>query len=411
MYPEFQPSTLNPQPSAFSPQRSFIFRAQELTVFCFFSTFGVAFAATPSYLGRDIFPIFSSAELACQDVFTSGNNWQLVKAEFDSDYDGRYSGLNTRSITGICEIQNSSPNTFFLRFVAECPAGYFIVTKKGSSIAQCITEKLDITLTPLPQTPPDPRPANTGGKSTLELKATVTENGSPKKDVAVTFGVEVIANSGGHDHHDASRPKGKVTPTNGVTDANGEFKITFKAEEFAGTHVVAAVCESCSNKSATRNVDVKVPDLIELQGDFSRGAKYELIGDTPEHKGNHFFTPAAKEALKNLLPVFAEFNWGVVGVNDSSLKWGGRFDIAGHWGGGHKEHRDGKEVDLSFYKPFGTITEDKRKKVYDDLYKSRGVGLPQVLWHKEDNPDPKNPSKAHFHVYLLGQSFFRETKY
>ena len=268
-----------------------------------------------------------------------------------------------------------------------------------------------LTLTPLPQTPLDPRPANTGGTSTLFLKAMVTENGSPKKDVVVTFGVEVIANSGGHDHHDASRPKGKVTPTNGVTDANGEFKITFKAEEFAGTHVVAAVCESCSNKSATRNVDVKVPDLIELQGDFSRGAKYELIGDTPEHKGNHFFTPAAKEALKNLLPVFAEFNWGVVGVNDSSLKWGGRFDIAGHWGGGHKEHRDGKEVDLSFYKPFGTITEDKRKKVYDDLYKSRGVGLPQVLWHKEDNPDPKNPSKAHFHVYLLGQSFFRETKY
>ena len=49
-----------------------------------------------------------------------------------------------------------------------------------------------LTLTTLPQTPPDPRPAGTGGKSTLELKATVTENGSPKKDVAVTFDVVVV---------------------------------------------------------------------------------------------------------------------------------------------------------------------------------------------------------------------------
>ena len=313
---------------------------------------------------------------------------------------------NTYYLDASCNLRTSNPdNGMNLWITCHCTEGF-----KMNQQGVCESPNQPI-LTPLPQTPLDPRPANTGGTSTLFLKAMVTENGSPKKDVVVTFGVEVIANSGGHDHHDASRPKGKVTPTNGVTDANGEFKITFKAEEFAGTHVVAAVCESCSNKSATRNVDVKVPDLIELQGDFSRGAKYELIGDTPEHKGNHFFTPAAKEALKNLLPVFAEFNWGVVGVNDSSLKWGGRFDIAGHWGGGHKEHRDGKEVDLSFYKPFGTITEDKRKKVYDDLYKSRGVGLPQVLWHKEDNPDPKNPSKAHFHVYLLGQSFFRETKY
>ena len=53
----------------------------------------------------------------------------------------------------------------------------------------------------------DPRPAGTGGVSTYELIATVTENGNPLEGVAVTFGVDVMANTGGHDHHDASRPK------------------------------------------------------------------------------------------------------------------------------------------------------------------------------------------------------------
>ena len=267
---------------------------------------------------------------------------------------------------------------------------------------------ITLTLTPAPNQN-DPRPKGTegkDGKSTLELIARVTENGNPKAGVAVTFAVAVEANSGGHDHHDASRPEGELLQDEDVTDVNGEIKLRFEAPEFAGTHVVAAFCSKCANTSVTKNINVKVPNLIELEGDYSRTAKYELIGSTPKHQGNHFFAPEALIALRKLLPIFAKYDWGVVGINDSSLKWGGRFDIAGRWNGSHHEHLEGKEVDLSFYKPFGTISEKNRQKVYDDLFESKGVGTPQVLWHLKDNP--ATPSYAHFHVYLLGQSFFRK---
>jgi hypothetical protein len=140
----------------------------------------------------------------------------------------------------------------------------------GTVTQACHSTALILSLTPAPnQTDPRPKGTETkDAKSTYELIAKVTENGNPKSGVAVTFAVEVEANSGGHDHHDASRPKGKVNgalTASGVTEANGEIKVTFQASEFAGTHVVAAACSTCTNTSATRNVDVKVPGSLSCR--------------------------------------------------------------------------------------------------------------------------------------------------
>ena len=350
---------------------------------------------------------------------------------FNSSGRTYYSTLND-----LCKPQgvpiNADPNKHYhVRFLDTDAGGYIRCTygfhtgaglyvqyyheEIGVGFCEKAPPKPTITLTPAPNQK-DPRPKGTEGKdpksSTYELIAKVMEGSTPKAGVAVTFGVEPIANSGGHDHHDASRPKGLVNgalTASGKTEANGEIKVTFQASEFSGTHVVAAVCDSCTNKSVTKNVDVKVPSLIELGDDLNMSARYTLVGDTPKHQSNHFFSPEAKDALFGLFPIFEKFGWGVVGVNDSSLKWGGRFDIAGHWNNGHAEHRDGKEVDISFYKPFYTINDDKRDKVYEYLKKTSEVGMPQVLWHEKDNP--ATPSYAHFHVYLLGQSYFRKKTY
>ena len=379
-----------------------------------------ALAAPIYYNPWDRVPV-ASAELACKrtiDYFSNNPpntyvDWIFDRAEFGQDFDSRVAGANGNYFGGGCRFLHSpelSGGFFYLPFEVVCLSGYIII-KKDSPVAQCITEGLNLTLTPAPNQK-DPRPKGTegkDGKSTLELIARVTENGNPKAGVAVTFAVAVEANSGGHDHHDASRPEGELLQDEDVTDVNGEIKLRFEAPEFAGTHVVAAFCSKCANTSVTKNINVKVPNLIELEGDYSRTAKYELIGSTPKHQGNHFFAPEALIALRKLLPIFAKYDWGVVGINDSSLKWGGRFDIAGRWNGSHHEHLEGKEVDLSFYKPFGTISEKNRQKVYDDLFESKGVGTPQVLWHLKDNP--ATPSYAHFHVYLLGQSFFRKKPY
>jgi hypothetical protein len=296
--------------------------------------------------------------------------------------------------------------------VCDCPTGIAYTNVSGTVVGCKTTEKkLFVTLTPVPQTPPDPRPKGTEGKdpksSTLELIAKVMEGSAPKAGVAVTFVVTAEFASGGHASHSGTRPTGTV-PASGVTDANGEFKFKFKSGEFAGIETITATCDSCSNKTATSPVKVKVADLVELTADTAKPARYKLIGSTGKHAANHYFTEEAREALQDMLDTFTQFNWGTVGVNDASLVWGGRFDIAGAWGGSHHEHRDGQEVDISFYNP-GGIPPATRQKVYDQLRTAEEVDTPEVLWHLKDNSG--TGSKAHFHVYLLGQKPSRTTPF
>ena len=266
---------------------------------------------------------------------------------------------------------------------------------------------ITLSLTPVTQTPPDPRPKGTEGKdpksSTLELIARVMEGSTPKAGVAVTFAVEVAANSGGHDHHDASRPKGLVNgalTANGVTDGNGEIMVTFQADQVAGKHVVSAVCDSCTNKSVTKNVDVKVPDLVSLQA----GRGYTLEGNTSavgvNHKGNHYFTTSALSNLQKIIDHFNSFGWQPVGINDASLVWGGKFDSKGFWTTGfHDEHRIGEEVDIGF------ITGANASKIttgYYEICREKKVDIPStILWH--DIPTNQGGKYApHFHVRLSG---------
>ena len=276
----------------------------------------------------------------------------------------------------------------------------------------CPNNAPQLTLTPLPQTPPDPRPKGTegkDGKSTLVLKATVTENGSPKKDVVVTFKVDVKAGSGEHgvtggavhDHRGrVEKHSGTVTPISEKTNANGEVQIKFQAPILAGTHTITATCDTCSNKTATKDVKVLVPDLVTLPADTRIPKNYILIGgDTPlgkNHPDNHYFTEAARETLKDVTKFMFDFGWGVVGVNDGSLHDGGLFDIKGLWIPSHFEHRTGTEVDLSFINP-KKIGGKEFERVYGELCKKENAAFDiQTLWHKADGIEP------HFHMYLDG---------
>lgn len=335
------------------------------------------------------------------DSFDSLNLWcvgGVNQAVVDQVYDQVVLGLNDDPIYGAFSIISGG---------CLCGTGIAYSNVSGTEAGCKTTEKkLFVTLTPVPnQSPPDPRPDKTGGRSTLELIAKVTENGNPKAGVAVTFAVEPIANSGGHGHHDASRPKGTVTPNNPntpVTDANGEIKATFQASEFAGTHVVAAACSSCTNTSVTKNIDVKVPDLIPLQADSSVPPRYELAGNTSavgvKHKGNHYFTASALNNLSKLIDHYNSFAWQPVAVNDASIIWGGWFDIYSNWAGSHAEHRIGEEVDLGFL--VGT-NASKIKRGYDEVCKDKKVEIPStILWH--DIPKPAGKYDPHFHVRLSG---------
>ena len=243
------------------------------------------------------------------------------------------------------------------------------------------------------------RPKDTGKTTTATITATVTAGGQPKAGVLVGFGVEVAANSGGHDHHSMLRPKGEISNSTGITDANGQVKIVFEAPHFAGTHYVAATCSGCPN--ANHEIDVKIPDLLQLTADTSGKGRYTLRGATPTHLENHWFTPAALNNLETLIDTFNDLGWKPVGVNDGSLIWGGSFDVPGAWrvGSNHDEHRTGEEVDISF--AVGTNSESIERAYYE-LCKADTKKMPTtILWH--DIPRDQGGKYApHFHVRLTG---------
>lgn len=253
--------------------------------------------------------------------------------------------------------------------------------------------------------PTETRPADTGGGTITFAAKTTTPNGQPKAGVALSFTVDVKPNSGGHDHHSTIRPKGTLNPTQGVTNANGELAFTFTAPEFSGAHIVKATCPSCSNTEVSKEIQVKVPGLIELGVDTAKPPQYALVGAiSGKHTSNHWFTPKARDTLLYVVNFMYETGWGNVGVNDGSLTWGGLFDVKDSWKTPHSEHRVGTEVDIAFQRP-KAITDTQKKKAYSELCKKDNAALDvQTLWHEDDLfPD-------HFHIYLTGQGLTSKAK-
>jgi hypothetical protein len=229
------------------------------------------------------------------------------------------------------------------------------------------------------------------------LVAKVTSGSSPKPGVVLSFSIDVTATSGGHDH-DVNRPKGILSAAKGVTDVNGEVKLTFQAPVSAGTHTIKANCATCSNPVATKDIQVRVPNLVEMLPDTAKAAAYILTGNTgpigSNHKSNHWFSSTSVITLGKVADAMFKTGWGVVGVNDGSLVWGGLFDIKGGWTPSHHGHRLGTEVDLEFKFP-NKITDEQKEKTYEKLCNKNNTAFSiQTLWHQDDGYPP------HFHLYL-----------
>ena len=86
------------------------------------------------------------------------------------------------------------------------------------------------------------------------------------------------------------------------------------------------------------------------------------------------------------------------------------FDIEGKWlkpymnnkgkwvTGGHAEHRNGEQVDISFARP-ASVSMQLRKNAYDEVCTNARAPLsPDILWHENDGYAP------HFHIYLTGKA-------
>ena len=254
----------------------------------------------------------------------------------------------------------------------------------------------------------------------LPFIAAVTnqDNQPPKNPVTVKISLKVDPTSGGHDHGTSDRPRGGIagksvcesddtcwsqeSPAN-----NGAVVFNFNPTETSGKHTISATCDGCTNNPQTATVNVKVDGLkpIPPSGLY---ALYETDGSVigavkDRHESNHYLTPTAAIRLLVLAINYHHLhpNDPVLHVNDASLMWGGKFDIAGKWSGYHYEHDRGVVVDIRANTTVGNIPETN---FIDFENMATGQGLDAQL-HCSPTRDPSIDNcvgdiNRHYHVIL-----------
>jgi len=126
----------------------------------------------------------------------------------------------------------------------------------------------------------------------------------------------VVAYSGGHEHHDNSRPLTHLTPLAGSTNGNGEIAITVRAPEVAGVHTIIATCGACENRIASKEILIKVPDLLAISPSAPKNGDGSYVyaltsvdrthaGNGRYHKNQYYLT---WWSLQNLLSLINSFS-------------------------------------------------------------------------------------------------------
>jgi hypothetical protein len=237
---------------------------------------------------------------------------------------------------------------------------------------QCIGLKLELTGADTTA------PAGSEITSTSSIIAKVTSNNTPKAGITVNMAVTVADSSGGHDHIGTDRPKGTLNKYLGVTDTNGEVKFTFFASQIAGIHRVSGSCANCANSPQSKDIQVKIPNLLDIFNLPFRDSQwaYPGIGQVAgRHSDNHYLTLAAATRLLNIARKYSTIwpNAPKLTLNDASLVWGGKFDIPGTWERNpraHAEHRIGENIDIRANAAPGAVPPSIRAAVYRWLRKA-----------------------------------------
>lgn len=268
-------------------------------------------------------------------------------------------------------------------------------------------------------------PSDNSTTNTLPFIATVIDQntGQPTTNpVQVHISLKVDPTSGGHDHGDSTRPRGSVADVQSCDPfgdgicwsnptKNGAVVFNFNPTYASGTHTITATCDGCSN-TATAPVNVKVKEADAASWDhLTASPDYALVGGDAgkTHHDNHYLTATARDHLQKLVNKYnTKYPQGpVLYLNDSSLVWGGKFDISGKWAGDHKNHRRGVVIDIRANQnptaiPQARFTKFERlaaeSSAYADLhcaFSGRYV-CPACLLDTAPN--------RHYHVRLLGKS-------
>ena len=244
----------------------------------------------------------------------------------------------------------------------------------------------------------------------LGASAVVTDSvGNPIAGATLHLRVDAVAGSGGHAHGDdtlvarrgvLSEIGPEIVATT-PTPANGSFPFTYAAPGVAGSYMIAA---SCDNRSCTqigaKSFDVEVDGLMTLPAPNY----YALVGTTGSHPDNHYLTQdASLNAMALALfwlhdPYKVGTTDVVLAFNDSSLVWGGTFDIkcaqqaALCWQTPHREHKRGIVIDVRANGAQDSI-------VPEDFAEFQHLLSVSGMTYLHENVGTLN---EHYHVRLLG---------
>lgn len=207
-------------------------------------------------------------------------------------------------------------------------------------------------------------PAEVVPENNTVVTATVYDvNNNPVPNYAITlqavapqYQSDPCNDCGGHSH-DTTRPIGNFlsdqgnpigSTTQGTTDINGQFTITYEASQFGGVETIKAWGDQEPAVKDEKRLTVRVPGLMPLIEPSGSSFWYRLTGSTSAHSSNHYGTNSTNVAIYNIALDYWFDTDTTLGINDMSLVWGGLFDINGNWSSvsGHSLHRTGESVDI-----------------------------------------------------------------
>lgn len=311
----------------------------------------------------------------------------------------------------------------------QCPAGFVENASHDGCVAP-VQHNLVITLSGLGSIEPSGT-TKVNAITSLNITATVTDQGTPVAGQQVMLEASVVRSSGGHQHPpssvpdpDPDRPKGKSIPISSgcttvsdqsnitcPTQADGNIQFTFLAPEPSGKHKIKATCvgSTCAQQGPDE-INVGVTELEQIPP--SSASSYVLIIPNADinHPDNHFLTPNARDVLVNIADDFTAKKRdpnSQLSLNDASLVTGGVFDVGRDengnlipWKKPHAEHRRGTAIDIRANNAPGAIRPN-------DLVPFRTIakrwGAVAVLECKMMQ-NICDISTRHFHVRLLGRA-------
>jgi len=277
-------------------------------------------------------------------------------------------------------------------------------------LSECLAKNYRVWLEPAygyPQSTSIVASAEPG--TTINLIARVyDQSNQPAPNVSVRIEATSIPNSGGHQHPDAQRPKGKFNGNsqnppvvNGTTDASGGFSFTYTAPDVSGDYKLTASCNNCTQEG-TDQIWVGIKDLVPLPNDSA----YVLLPNPDYfHPENHFLTMDAESRLLELADLYRQTfpSEPRLHLNDASLERGGLFDFGAKdgapWKPGHKTHRFGAEIDIRAnpqVQKATAIPEQNFEQFEEYVARVRGTLCP------ETGVAYAGMSKQHYHVCLMG---------